>query len=158
LAAVVDWTYVQSMLASPTPVQTLLDLFVSHLADVRFPDVDASTLACHAAAVELAEGEVAAAQAALDAARGLLQERQDALLQHAVRAQAYARVFAAEDTALLDQIDAIALPRVGRRREGAQESASASFELTPPRRRGRPRKEETPELTALGERDANAAE
>src|SRR5580658_3696475 len=94
--------------AIPAPIQTLLDLFMSCLADVRFADVDGLTLARHAAEVEAANDAVAAAQLALDATRETLQEKLDALLHQAQRALAYARVYAESDEALTHKLEAIA--------------------------------------------------
>jgi hypothetical protein len=123
----------------PAPVQTLLDLFTTSLADVRFADVDGPTMARHAAAVEAAADRVAAAQSALDAARGVLQESQDALLQCAQRALSYARVYADGNEGLSQELEAIALPRAARR----SRLGDAPLDPEPamaPRPRGRPRK------------------
>jgi hypothetical protein len=130
-----------SMNDIPPPIQTVLDLFATRLADVRFADLDAETLAHAAADVHAASEIVASAQAALDAARGTLQERQDALLSHAQRALAYARVYAESDDGLSAQLDEIALPRPARRPRGDAAAALVlSVEPQPAPRRGRPRK------------------
>jgi multidrug efflux pump subunit AcrA (membrane-fusion protein) len=127
-----------TMTAIPPPVQTVLDLFTTKLADVRFGDVDAETLARLAAEVACANDVLAATQAALDEARAALQARQEALLQHAQRALAYARVYAEADEELAAQLDAVALPRVARRPRADEPT---SLEVHPvARRRGRPRK------------------
>jgi hypothetical protein len=136
------------MTAIPPAVQTVLDLFTTDLADVRFGDLDAPTLARIASDVETASDVVAAAQLALDVARGALQERQETLLQRAQRALAYARVYAEADVALTARLDAVTLPRASRRpRSDASASSDASeslvltSEVEPARRpRGRPRK------------------
>ena len=114
------------------------------LADVRFADVDAQTLARVAADVESAALVVAEAQAALDGARAALQDRQDTLLQHAQRALAYARVYAESDAIMSARLDAIALPKLARRARGeGGEALVLSAEPQPAaRRRGRPRKED----------------
>lgn len=103
------------MNAIPGPVQTVLDLYATTLADARFGDIDHKKLASVATDVESAAATVAAAQSALDAAKLTLQERQEVLLQNAQRALAYARVFAESDEALSAKLDAIALPRAARR-------------------------------------------
>jgi hypothetical protein len=123
------------------PIQTLLDLFATSLADVRFADVDGPSLARYAAAVDAAAERVAAAQLALDAARGVLQESQDALLAQAQRALSYARVYAEGDERLSAELEAVTLPRATRRSrpEDAVVPASAA-PAPPPRPRGRPRK------------------
>jgi hypothetical protein len=120
----------------PPSVQSLLDLFTASLADVRFGDVDAQSLARFAADMESAASTVATTQAALDAARATLQERHDALVQHAQRALAYARVYAESDPALGAQLDAISLPRSSRRPRDADVPEIDAA----PRPRGRPRK------------------
>jgi hypothetical protein len=135
------------MNAISPPVQSILDLFTTDLADVRFADVDAQTLARIAADVEAAAVHVAEAQAALDGARAALQERQDTLLQHAQRALAYARVYAESDAVLSERLDAIALPRhaIARRARGGEAAEALVLSAEPqaaPRRRGRPRKED----------------
>ncbi|HSY25147.1 MAG TPA: hypothetical protein VK841_23640 [Polyangiaceae bacterium] len=128
-------------MAIPAPVQTILALFTTSLVDVRFADVDGPTLAHLAADVETAAESVAAAQAALDAARETLQTRQDALLQHAQRALAYARVYAEGDVALSQQLETISLPRPTRRARGEDTLVLAADDVQPgPRPRGRPRK------------------
>jgi hypothetical protein len=135
------------MSAIPAPIQTLLDLFTTALADVRFADVDGQTLASSAAEVEVAARSVAAAQAALDGAREALQVRQDALLQKAQRALAYARVYAESDEALSQKLDAVSLPRAPRRPR-AEDALVLSADPQPaPRPRGRPKKAPSPELT-----------
>jgi hypothetical protein len=135
----------------PTPVQTILTLFTTSLADVRFADVDGPTLARLAAGVEAAAEAVATAQSALDAARDALQERQDALLQQAQRALAYARVYAEGDAVLSEQLDTVNLPRPSRRARG-EDTLVLSADVQPaPRPRGRPRKVPAQPVTeALG--------
>lgn len=134
------------MSATPSPVQSLLDLFASDLADVRFGDVDATTLSAAAAEVETAAEAVSAAQAVLDEARDKLQERQDVLMQHAQRALAYARVYAEANASLTARLDAIALPRLAKRARTDGESLvlSTNDPQAPRRPRGRPRKHPLP--------------
>ena len=129
------------MEAISSPIQSLLDLFASDLADVRFGDIDAQTLGRLAVDVETAATVASSAQAALDAAREMLLVRQDALLQHAQRAIAYARVFAENDDALSARLSAIALPRVTRRTRQSGDALVLSPDPEPtPRPRARPRK------------------
>jgi len=129
--------------AIPVPIQTVLDLFTTSLADVRFADVDGETLRRFAAEVETSAEAVAVAQAALDAARDALQEKQDTLLQQTQRALAYARVYAEGDDALIGQLDAVSLPRAARRSRPEDPlvlSADPQLPSREPRPRGRPRK------------------
>jgi hypothetical protein len=130
------------MSAIPAPIQTLLDVFSASLTDVRFGDVDGKTLALCAADVESAANALAAAQSALDAAREIVQEKQDALLRQAQRALAYARVYAEGDDALTGRLEAVGLPRAARRAraEDAPLVLSSAALQAPPRPRGRPRK------------------
>lgn len=134
------------MSAIPSPVQSLLDLFASDLSDVRFGDVDATTLSSAAAEVETAAEALSAAQAVLDEARAKLQEQQDTLMQHAQRALAYARVYAEANASLAARLDAIALPRAAKRaRAEGDVLVLSSDDPQPPRRpRGRPRKHPLP--------------
>jgi hypothetical protein len=135
------------MSAIPLPIQTLLDLFATSLADVRFADVDGQSLASCAAEVEVAARSVAAAQAALDGAREGLQQKQDALLQRAQRALAYARVYAESDEALSQKLDAVSLPRAARRARVEDALVLSADPQPSPRPRGRPRKAPVAELT-----------
>jgi hypothetical protein len=138
------------MTAISPPVRTVLDLFSTHLPDVRFGDVDASSLARVASDVETAAEVVASAQAALESARVVLHERQEVLLQQVQRALAYARVYAEADEALSAQLEAVSLPRPARRTRadvaavsvaGASDALVLTSEPQVPRRpRGRPRK------------------
>lgn len=123
------------MSSIPEPVQMIVDLFTSELGDVRFGDVDAQALTEAANEVEKAVETVTAAQAIADEARGNLRDRQQALLQRAERALAYARVYAATNDALRTRLDAISLPRT------SSIPGGSSSDAQPPRRpRGRPRK------------------
>jgi hypothetical protein len=136
----------------PSPVQTVLDLFATDLAEVRFGDLDAKTLDSLASDVRSAADAVASAQALLDDARSKLQERQEALLQQAQRALAYARVYAEPDAALTERIEAISLPRPVRRVRAETEVLALSPDPDAPKRpRGRPRKTplEAPMLEGL---------
>jgi hypothetical protein len=144
--------------AISAPIRTLLDLFAAHLGEVRFGDVDAKTLARVAADVQAAAAVVASAQAALEAARDTLHDRQEALLGQSLRAVAYARVYAEGDLALAEKLDAIVLPRMARKAKAAGDTlvpASASTggregEREEARRpRGRPRKASAPAPDAL---------
>ncbi len=124
------------------PVRIAIELFESALAEVRFPDVDATTLARSAAEVDAAGRAVSVAQAELDTARSALQERQEALLGQVQRAIAYARVYAENDEELTQRLSAIALPRAARPARSKEESAlvlssSAPESAAAPRRRRR---------------------
>ncbi len=123
----------------PTPIQTLLDLFATDFADVRFADVDSKTLERVANDVKSAADVVASAEVALEAARSALQERQETLLQHSQRALAYARVYAENDDVMSARLETIVLPRAARRPRAGAEALVLS-EAPPTRGRGRVRK------------------
>jgi hypothetical protein len=129
-----------TMIAMHPAVQALLDLFATSLADVRFADVDWPSLARCAAEVEAAAQAEAVARSALDAANLALQEKQEALLQRAQRALAYARVYAESDTTLTASLEAISLPRATRRATVGDALVLSAASDTSPRPRGRRRK------------------
>src|SRR5580658_9403768 len=123
------------------PIQAILDLFAKDLADVRFANVDAKTLERIASEVKSAAGVVASAELALETARATLLEKQDALLQHAQHALAYARVYAENDEAMTARLETITLPRATRRARAGAEVLLLSVAPQPsPRARGRVRK------------------
>jgi hypothetical protein len=145
------------MNAIPIPVQAVVELFETTFSEVRFADVDTKTLAHAAAGVRELAAVVASAQVALDNAGRALQERQDALLQQAHRAMAYARVYAENDDALTQRLNAIALPRAPRRSRPGEDAAPLQLATEPlPAPRGRPRKIRGAE--PVGAEDTSTAE
>jgi hypothetical protein len=132
-----------SVIAIPSPVKEVLELFSTDLGEVRFGDIDGRSLASLASNVEAAAVEVAALELQLIAARTKLQEQQDALLQQAQRALAYARVFAESDPVLAPKLEAIALPRAPRRAR-TEPTTSPDEPQIERRPRGRPRKSPAP--------------
>ncbi len=135
------------MTATHPAVQALLDLFATSLADVRFADVDGPSLARCAAEVEAAAQAETVARLALDAAQLALHEKQEALLQRAQRALAYARVYAESDPTLAASLETIGLPRTSRRAAAADALVLSTASETTPRPRGRPRKRPDAEPT-----------
>lgn len=125
-------------------MRALLEVFSTDLSEVKFPDVDGEVLEEAASRVKAQAEAVAQAQAALEAARQALGESQEALLQKGQRALAYARVFAEEDAALSTKLEAISLPKAGRklaRPDGSVAAeAPAQNDENAPKRRGRPPK------------------
>ncbi|MBL9038328.1 MAG: hypothetical protein JNG84_07440, partial [Archangium sp.] len=99
-------------LISPDVAQLIL--LVSAQPELRFPDLDAAVLHEAVAKVKEHHRAVAAAEAALSAAKGVLERENESLLKLAQRAHAYLRVFAENDERLTEQVDAISLPRVRR--------------------------------------------
>jgi len=137
------------MTAISPPIQAVLDLFADPLRDLRFADVDATTLGELAASTEAAAEVVLAAETELARARRALQDRQDALLLQAQRALAYARVYAESDPGLAERLEQVALPRGPRRPRAdgdvlvlepapAPRSRKGASEAGAPKRRGRP--------------------
>jgi hypothetical protein len=132
-------------------VQSVLDLFTTELANVRFGDVDSDALSKARVAVDTVAAEVLTAEAALADARSRLQEQQEILLQQVHRALAYARVYAGADPTLTARLDAITLPRPRRARAEGGPSTPALTAVTEgetrstAKRRGRPRKSDPAE-------------
>lgn len=93
------------------PIQSVLELFQGPLANVRFADIDAAGLTKLAAEVEAASAEVDQQEQKLTELRQVLAQRQEALLTLAQQALAYARVYAENDEALLEELNRIVLPR-----------------------------------------------
>jgi ElaB/YqjD/DUF883 family membrane-anchored ribosome-binding protein len=123
-------------------VQDVVDLFSKELAHVRFGDLEGGVLVAFAEEVKVSASEVTNAEALLETARARLTERQDALLQKAQRALAYARVYAEGQPELAERIERIALPRAVRRSTKMETNVVASDDAQPlaaavARRRGR---------------------
>jgi ElaB/YqjD/DUF883 family membrane-anchored ribosome-binding protein len=136
-------------------VQEVVDLFTKELTHLRFGDLEAGVLASSADEVKAVAAEVAEAEAVLEGVRARLAEKQDALLQKAQRALAYARVYAEGQPDLAARIELIALPRGARRATRIDTVPAPSDEMQAAatggaalRRRGRPRRIE-PESTLL---------
>jgi len=138
----------------PAPVRSLMQLLAGELATLRFPDVDGERLASAARDVEAAADAVAEAESALEMARQLLGDQQEALLTRAHRAFGYLRVFAEGDAQLEARLEPIALPRRTRTVDAA---TTAGEPLT--KRRGRPPKSDkgAPLLAGMRANDAAAA-
>jgi hypothetical protein len=133
----------------PAYEHAVLSLFEGPLADVRFPDVDGEALEGAQERCLDAQRTLESAEAALDAARRALADKQSELAKLARKAVAYARVLSEDDPKLAEHLAALA-PR-------ATEPAA-------PKKRGRPRKSDpTAMLPTLAtedeeESDALAAE
>jgi ElaB/YqjD/DUF883 family membrane-anchored ribosome-binding protein len=143
-------------------VQEVVDLFTKELTHLRFGDLEAGVLAASADEVKAVAVEVAEAEAVLDGVRARLAEKQDALIQKAQRALAYARVYAEGQPDLAARIEQIALPRGARRAARVDAVPAPSDEMQAAaaggaalRRRGRPRRIE-PESTLLALPDETA--
>jgi hypothetical protein len=126
----------------PEAIQQVLDMYESNLPLVKFGDLEATVLASAVEEVVLAATALERVEATLDAARVTLLEKQEALLQKAQRALAYARVYAEGNAELSARVDQISLPRSSRRSQKVDiaDGIQGAPALQPPRRRGRPRK------------------
>ena len=130
-------TYVQCMdngLDPGSRARALLDAAVAPASWPRcaFPTSTASCWRAAAREVEAAAEAVAEAEAALEMARQLLGDQQEALLTRAHRAFGYLRVFAEGDAQLEARLEPIALPRRGARSTAA--TATAGEPLAKPSR------------------------
>jgi hypothetical protein len=133
----------------PADLQQLLQLF-SALPDVRFPELDATSMQSAVARVKDRALELASIEAQLEAVRAQLDEEQEALLRKSHRLHAYLKVFAEHDEALAAKVSALTLPRL--RKPAAARPVVAETtapEVTAdglattavaPKKRGRPRK------------------
>jgi hypothetical protein len=101
------------MLRSPIDpvIQSVLDLFTAELAAVKFPDMDRAVLESAAEVVKRNAATVTQAETALATARTALEDSLEILLQRAMRAIAYARVYADQSPELRSKVDAIPLAR-----------------------------------------------
>lgn len=85
----------------------LLDLFQGPLRDVRFPDADGERLGAAVEAAAAANEALARAEAAVEAARNVLADKQRVVAQETERTLAYARVYAAERPDLRAALEAV---------------------------------------------------
>jgi hypothetical protein len=139
----------------PPFIKTVLDLFASDLAEVKFPDVDQKSLAEAALEAQAQAEEAAGAEEALRSAMAALAAKQEELQQKAQRALAYAAVYAQGNPELHAKVEAAARaagfskPRPAQK-ERATPPASADPQAAP-RRRGRPPKAKPEPIEAEGE-------
>lgn len=103
---------------SPSVVQ-VLELFADALEGVSFPDVDRDVLQAACERLGGAQDVVAERQAALEEARAEVERERAALHKLVERALGYARIFASDDPAVLERVEAISPPggRPKRRRK-----------------------------------------
>ena len=117
----------------PAPVRAFIDLFDAQLDAVVFPDVDRASLHVHADEVSDALAALEDARARVEAARQALELSQTALLRHARKGLAYARIYAQDMTDLESTLAAIALEpapkaRARRRRKPVEVPAALPLE------------------------------
>jgi hypothetical protein len=109
-------------------VAELIAIFGQHAAALCFPEVDHPTLEGLAAELRQAAAEVERQERALHQARQQLDERREALRARAERGLAYARIFAEDDDALRERLEAIELGTA------AGPAAKPTAKRHPPRR------------------------
>ena len=85
----------------------LLDLFQGPLRDVRFPDADGERLGAAVEAAGAANDALTRAEAAVEAARVVLTDKQRVVAQETERTLAYARIYAADRPDLRAALDAV---------------------------------------------------
>ena len=88
-------------------LRELLDVFQRELAEVQFPGVDRAILHDLAEQVEGEGQRVEALRQQLEEAQNILGDAQSKLIRAAELGLAYARVYAAEDPALLDRLSSL---------------------------------------------------
>jgi len=114
-------------------LRQVLELFDDALAGVSFPDIDREVL--HASSDRLASAQIVVAehQAALEGARQEVERERAELQKLASRALDYARIYAADDPALLERIEAIAPPtkRPKRKRKAKKVKANEPAKADP---------------------------
>jgi hypothetical protein len=96
------------------PLRELLTVFKENLSKVEFPDVSNTILENCAAVVEKNARELAKILAQENAARELLETSQNELLQKAIRAIAYAKVYAEDRPELMTRLSQINLGKASR--------------------------------------------
>ncbi len=94
-----------------SPIADLVGLFRSALAEVSFPEIDASILGAATERVAAQASEVERLLQALGEAREGLQAEQQSLRDLARKAHAYAQVYATDDSELQRQLSAIVFDR-----------------------------------------------
>jgi len=88
-------------------LRELLDVFERELAEVQFPGVDRTVLHDLAEQVESEGQRVEELRQQLEEAQSILGDAQSKLVRAAELGLAYARVYAAEDAALLDRLSSL---------------------------------------------------
>jgi len=133
-------------------IRELLAVFEGELAEVHFPGVDRKVLAELAGQVDGETRRVEELRQQLDEAQALLGDAQQKLLRAAELGLAYARIYAAEDAALLSRLSDL---QVGAaeppRRRKLEVAAPADGAVRLPAKRGRkPKQRPEDEADATG--------
>ncbi len=121
----------------PADIRAIIDLFVTHLSKVAFPDVDAASLRKQADDLRAEAKTVARARDVLAAAIAATDARLAVLTESATRAIAYARIYGEAQPERQPILAALAM----------LERPTARASTTTTKRRGRPPKQrDTAEL------------
>lgn len=91
----------------PPSIGELIELFSEHLADVEFPDVNASSLEQLSCKVAAAHTAVIELERQLHSAREVFSQAERTLLDKSQSALGYAKVYAREDEELLEALSSI---------------------------------------------------
>ncbi len=104
-------------MTSPVPdnIHDFIGLYASQFPELRFPELDLTVLEQGVRGVESAQGRVAEAEAALEAARADLNEAMTELSHKAYRALSFLKLYAQDDEEALARLDAVVLARPTRR-------------------------------------------
>jgi hypothetical protein len=134
----------------------MLSLFRGPLADVRFPDLDRTTLETSANDVLRAQRALEAAERALEEARARVRDASASFVQCSSRALAYARIFATGQPELEELLAGSPLLASASALGTAREAMEPKLEEREKKRRGRPRKDAaTSQLLPMGASDAS---
>lgn len=126
---------------TPLLVRQVIDLYAVELAEVRFPDMDLSSLLYAQTELHAAQVEIERVETELARARADWESRSQALTAKAERALAYARIYAQGDAELAPRIADIGKKKSGQPLHAA-DAAAVSGDA--PKKRGRKPKLESP--------------
>ena len=132
---------------TPLVARQVIDLYALDLSDVRFPDLDLSSLLYAQSELHAAQLEIERVEAELAEARAVWESRSQALSAKAERALAYARIYAQGDPELAPRIADIGRKKSAHAHAHAHapsDLAADSGETSAPKKRGRKPKLEAP--------------
>ena len=119
-------------------IRELLSVFEGELSGVSFPGVDRKTLSDLAAQVAGESQRVEELRQQIEEAQAILTEAQQKLVRAAELGLAYARVYAAEDAALLSRLSELQVgPNEAPRRRKLEVAAPTEGAVRLPAKRGR---------------------
>jgi len=124
---------------TPLLVRQVIDLYAVELVEVRFPDLDLSSLLYAQSELHAAQLEIERVEAELSQARALWESRSQALTAKAERALAYARIYAQGDAELAPRI-----ADIGKKKSAHIATDTDAMPGEAPKKRGRKPKLESP--------------